>query len=62
MPSGRELDAEQKRRLLMLLRIKKDLDRDASKAMGTLDVLIMETKTEMEQEAVAYVEKMAEPY
>ena len=58
MPSSREMDAEQKRRLMMLLRIQKATEGVERKKV--IDTLILETKTEMEQEAVAYVEKMAE--
>ena len=54
MPTNKELTAEQRRRLFMLLKLKKAKDADKAKL---LDDLIVETEAEMDAEDVAYVEK-----
>ncbi len=57
MPTNKELTAEQRRRLFMLLKLKKAKDTDRGKL---LDDLIVETEAEMDAEDVAYVEKKIE--
>ena len=54
MPADKELTAEQRRRLFMLLKLKKAKKEDMAKM---LDDLIIETEAEMDAEDVAYVEK-----
>jgi hypothetical protein len=54
MPSNRELQVEQRRRLFMLLKLQKDNGID--KIIG-LNEMIIATEAEMEEEDVAWVEK-----
>ena len=57
MPTNKELTAEQRRRLFMLLKLKKTSEADRLKI---LNELILETEAEMDAEDVAYVEKKVE--
>jgi len=54
MPSNRELQVEQRRRLFMLLKLQKL--NGVGKIIGLNDMIIA-TEAEMEEEDVAYVEK-----
>jgi hypothetical protein len=54
MPTNRELQVEQRRRLFMLLKLKKD--NGNNKIIGLNDMIIA-TEAEMEEEDVALVEK-----
>jgi len=55
MATNMEMIAEQRRRLFMLLKLEKAKAVDFEKV---LDDFIIATKTEMQEEDVAYVEKM----
>ena len=57
MPNIMEIRVAQRRTLHELLRIKKDLDEQGITS-NPLNVYINATKTEMDAEDVAYVEKM----
>ena len=54
MPSNRELQVEQRRRLFMLLKLQKI--NGAGKIIGLNDMIVA-TEAEMEEEDVAWVEK-----
>ena len=54
MPTNKELTAEQRRRLFMLLKLQKAEDASRTKLLSDL---IVETEAEMDAEDVAYVEK-----
>ena len=57
MPTNKELTAEQRRRLFILLKLKKA---NESIKVNLLEDLIAETEAEMDAEDVAYVEKKIE--
>ena len=58
MPSYLEIRTEQKRRLVMLLRLKAAKDSEAFQKL--LNSMITDTAIEMEAEDVAYVQKKLE--
>ena len=55
MPTNQELQVEQKKRLFQFLKLEKE---NKGTDVKGLDELIIATKAEMQQEDVAYVEKM----